>query len=187
MAALNYLQSAGIVVEAVAGKLRASPVELITPELHKYLIEHKSELLAELRAANDTAQAPAPWLQLLVLANGRVIQQCGDLAAADVKQRSGQRYGGELLAVVAVPGYQRPLTEAEIVKALAGTLPPPTITPQPSSAWLVRVARLLGVQSGELLDGGHLEQCDLIELAGTDPAQVAGAIRSSPAWISRAL
>ncbi len=131
-------------------------------------------------AANDHQRNA--WLKLLVLADGRVIQHCSDLAAADLEQGARQRYGGNLLAVVGAPDYQRPLVESEIVKALAGTLASPLSTPPPSSAWLVRVARLLGVQPSELLDGGHLEPHDLTELAGTDPRQVAALIRTHPAW-----
>lgn len=55
----------------------------------------------------------------------------------------------------------------------------------PSSVWLARVARLLGTRPAELLVRGHLEQCDLIELAGTDAEQVAATIRTNPAWINR--
>lgn len=144
------------------------------------LAAHKSALLIELEAANDHQRNA--WLKLLVLADGRVIQHCSDLAAADVEQSARQRYGSNLLAVVGVPDYQRPLAESEIVKALAGTLASPLPTPQPSSAWVVRVARLLDVQPGDLLDAGHLEPHDLTELAGTDPRQVAALIRTHPAW-----
>lgn len=57
--------------------------------------------------------------------------------------------------------------------------------PMPSSAWLARVARLLGTRPAVLLEGGHLELHDLAELAGTDAALVADTIRASPAWINR--
>lgn len=57
--------------------------------------------------------------------------------------------------------------------------------PMPSSAWLARVARQLGIRPAELLEGGHLEPHDLIELAGTDATLVADTIRNSPAWINR--
>lgn len=57
--------------------------------------------------------------------------------------------------------------------------------PMPSSAWLIRVARLLGTCPDVLLDGGHLEPHDLAELAGTDAGLVADTIRASPAWINR--
>lgn len=144
------------------------------------LAAHKSALLIELEAANDHQRNA--WLNLLVLADGRVIQHCSDLAAADVEQSARQRYGN-LLAVVGVPGYRCPLKESEILKALAGTLSPPAPLPEPSSAWLVRVARLLGVQPCDLLSGGYVSPQDLAEQAGACPEQVACLIRASPAWI----
>lgn len=57
--------------------------------------------------------------------------------------------------------------------------------PMRPSVWLAHVARLLNTCPGILLEEGHLEQHDLVELAGTDPALVATAIRASPAWINR--
>lgn len=184
MAALDYMHRAGLTVEAVADKLRVSPVERITPEVCQYITDHKAALLAEL----TTAMPPQPrtWLHLLVLADGRVIQRTGDLDTATVKEKARLQFGEELLAVVAVPGFERLLSLEEIAKALAGTLAAPAALPAPSSAWLVRVARLLGTRPAELLDGGHLEQHDLIELAGSDAALVAETIRSSPTWINRA-
>lgn len=182
MAALDYLSRAGLTVEAVAGKLRASPVERITPELRRFIIEHKVELLVELTAANEITP---PWLHLLALADGRVIQRAGEQSTIHVEEEAHRHYGDDLLAVVAMPGFERPLTEAEIVKALAGTLAAPDPSPPPSSVWLARVARLLGTRPADLLEGGHLEQHDLAELAGTDASQVADTIRSSPAWINR--
>ena len=182
MAALDYLSRAGLTVEAVAGKLRASPLERITPELRQYIVAHKVELLIELAAANEITP---PWLHLLALADGRVIQRCGEQSTVRIEEEARREFGDDLLAVVAVPGFERPLTEAEIVKALAGILAAPASPPPPSSVWLARVARLLGTRPAELLEGGHLEQCDLAELAGTDTSQVADTIRSSPAWINR--
>lgn len=184
MAALDYLHRAGLTVEAVAGKLRASPVERITPELRRFIVEHKVELLIELSAANDPLQ-PRVWLHLLALADGRVIQRCGEQSTVRIEEEARREFGDDLLAVVAVPGFERPLTEAGIVKALAGTLAAPASPPPPSSVWLARVARLLGTRPAELLEGGHLEQHDLAELAGTDAAMVAATIRTSPAWINR--
>lgn len=184
MAALDYLHRAGLTVEAVAGKLRASPVERITPELRGFIIEHKVELLIELAAANDPLPSRA-WLHVLALADGRVIQHCGEQATVLVDKEARLRFGDQLQAVVAAPGYERPLTEEEIAKALNGTLAEPTALPPPSGAWLARVARLLGTRPVVLLKGGQLEQRDLVELAGTDAAQAAKTILNSPAWINR--
>lgn len=48
MPALDYLSRAGLVAEAVDGKLRVAPAERITPEARQYIITHKAALLAEL-------------------------------------------------------------------------------------------------------------------------------------------
>lgn len=183
MAALDYLHRAGLTVEAVADKLRVSPRERITPEARQYITDHKAALLAELTAAIQPQ--PRSWLHLLALVNGQVIQRTSDLDTATVEQEARLQFGGELLAVVAVPEFERLLSLEEIAKALAGTLAAPAALPPPSSVWLARVARLLGTRPAELLDGGYLEQHDLVELAGSDAAQVAETIRSSPAWINR--
>lgn len=182
MAVLDYLHRAGLTVEAVADKLRVSPRERITPEARQYITDHKAALLAELA----TAMPPRAWLHLLALADGRVIQRTGDLGTATVEQEARLQFGEELLAVVAVSGFERLLSLEEIAKALAGTLTAPAALPPPSSVWLARVARLLGTRATELLDRGYLEQRDLIELAGSDAAQVAETIRSSPTWLNRA-
>jgi hypothetical protein len=55
----------------------------------------------------------------------------------------------------------------------------------PSSAWLSRVAGLLGTSPAVLMEEGHLEPHDLVELAGADVVLVADTIRASPAWIDR--
>ncbi|KII32987.1 hypothetical protein NL64_10290 [Pseudomonas fluorescens] len=57
--------------------------------------------------------------------------------------------------------------------------------PVPSSAWLSRVARLLETCPAVLLEEGHLESHDLVELADADVVLVADIIRASPAWIGR--
>lgn len=187
MAALDYLTRAGLTAEAVAGKLRVSPAERITPEIRLYITNHKGALLAELEAANDTA--PTIWLHLLALADSSVVQVTCEQTTAQAEQDARRRYGDALLRVVPVPGFRRYLTEREVVEALAGTLPCPAPapgpTPAPSSLWLARVARLLGTRPADLLEGGHLEPCDLEELAGTDAALVADLIRNSPHWIDR--
>ena len=134
-----------------------------------------------------TTNGPRPdrvWLHLMVV-DGRVTQRTGDQKTAIIKGEAHMRYGDKLLAVVPVPGFDRPLTEDEVINALAGTLGAPAALPLPSDAWLFRIARLLGVQPAELLDGRHLEPHDLIEQAGTAPELVAETIRRSPAWISR--
>lgn len=55
MAALEYLAKAGLTVEAVAGKLRASPADRLTPEIREFIGANKATLLAELQAANQQA------------------------------------------------------------------------------------------------------------------------------------
>jgi hypothetical protein len=129
-------------------------------------------------------RADRVWLHLMVV-DGCVTQRTGDQKTAIIKGEAHMRYGDKLMAVVPVPGFERPLTEEEVIKALAGTLGAPAALPLPSDAWLFRVARLLGVQPAELLDSGYLEPHDLIEQAGTAPELVAETIRRSPAWISR--
>jgi hypothetical protein len=57
--------------------------------------------------------------------------------------------------------------------------------PMLSSAWLTRVAHLLGTRPAVLLEERHLEPHDLVELANTDVLLVADIIRVSPAWIGR--
>ncbi|MNZ12503.1 hypothetical protein D3C78_293810 [compost metagenome] len=184
MAAMDYLRRAGLTVEAVADKLRVSPRERITQEARQYITDHKAALLAELTAA--VPPQPRSWLHLLVLADGRVIQRIVDLDTATVEKGARLQFGEELLAVVAVPGFERLLSLEEIAKALAGTLAAPAALPPPSSVWLARVARLLGTRPTELLDGEYLEQHDLVELAGSDAVLAAETIRSNPAWINRA-
>jgi hypothetical protein len=182
MAALDYLHRAGLTVEAVAGKLRVSPVEWITPEHRQYIVAHKVELLVELAAANEITAAPATWLHLLVLADGRVIQRCGERSTANVEAEARLHYGDDLLAVVAVPGFERPLTEAEIEKAQAGTFAAPAVPPPSSSTWLARVARPLVCSPAYLLERGYLDQHDIEELQHLPPRTVANLIRSGPHW-----
>ncbi|MHC8316704.1 hypothetical protein [Pseudomonas sp. LB3P31] len=182
MAALDYLLRAGLTAELNGDKLRLRPADRITNADRLYVREHRVELIAELNAANDPTLC---WLHLLVLAGGYVVQACGDIDTAITKQKAHQQHGDTLLAVVAAPGFERPLSEAEIVKALTGTLATSSPTPAPSSLWLPRVARLLGTRPAVLLEGGHLESRDLTELIGTDAALVADAIRTSLAWVNR--
>lgn len=65
MAALDYLRRAGLTVEAVADKLRISPFERITPELHRFIVEHKAGLLAELGAGSNQPAPARPALRLV--------------------------------------------------------------------------------------------------------------------------
>lgn len=187
MSKLHYLTSAGLAVQAIGGKVRLSPSELITDALRQYVRTHKAELLLELNAVDPTAspESQSPWLNLLVLDNGVVIQQTGRASMAAIKSAALIRFGNALLTVVPVLGFERPLTEAEIIKALSGTLGKPAPARAPSSLWLTRVARTLGTTTADLLDNGHIEQHDIAEMAGTDPLAVAKLIRTSPAWLSR--
>lgn len=182
MAALDYLHRAGLIAELNGNKLRLRPADRITDADRIYVRDHRVELIAELNAANDP---PLCWLHLLVLADGHVVQACGEIDTAITKQKAHHQHGDALLAVVAAPGFKRPLSEAEIVKALTGTLAAPVSTPAPSGLWLPRVARLLGTRPAVLLEEGHLEPHDLAELAGADVVLVADTIRASPAWINR--
>lgn len=143
----------------------------------------------EMAAANEnTVASPlSAWLHLLALADGHVIQRAGDLSTASVVEHARGQWGDNLLTVVPVFGFERPLSEQEIVKALAGALGAPSPPHAPLGDWLARIAHCLGVRPNELLEEGHLEQHDLIELADTNPELVAEAIQQSPAWINRPL
>ncbi|MGG7675763.1 hypothetical protein [Pseudomonas sp. WC2] len=55
----------------------------------------------------------------------------------------------------------------------------------PPNSWLFAVASLLGTRPAVLLEEGHLEPHDLVELADADVVRVADIIRASPAWIIR--
>lgn len=182
MAALDYLRRAGLTAELNGNKLRLRPADRITDADRLYVRDHRVELIAELNAANDPTLC---WLHLLVLADGHVVQACGDIDSAIATQKAHQQHGDTLSTVVAIPGFERPISEAEIVKALTGTLPTPSPTPTPSSLWLPRVARLLGTHPAVLVEEGHLEPHDLAELADADVVLVADTIRVSPAWINR--
>jgi hypothetical protein len=188
MSAADLIRRAGeagiILTAGQDGRLQLSADRQPAAELLAELVAHKVEIIAALRAVNDPQQ-PRAWLHLLTLNNGGVIQHCGDTDTAAAEQAARLLYGGSFQGVVPVPGFERPLSEGAIVKALAGTLGAPSPIPESSNIWLSRVARLLGVRPGMLLDGGHLERHDLTELAGTDPEQVADTIQRSPAWVER--
>lgn len=183
MTAIELLRRATAAGIAIAveqdGRLQLRAKQAPAADLLADLATHKAGIIAILNRTSS-------WLHLLALADGRVIQRTGNLDTAAIDEEAQLQFGGELLAVVAVPGFERLLSLEEIAKALAGTLAAPAALPPPSSAWLARVARLLGTRPAELLDGGHLEQHDLVELADSDAALVAETIRSSPAWINRA-
>jgi hypothetical protein len=92
---------------------------------------------------------------------------------AGLQLQADRQPSGELLAELIAHKF-------EIIAALSAANDPPA-----SSAWLARVARLLGIWPAELLEGGHLEPHDLAELAGMDAALVADKIRVGLAWINR--
>jgi hypothetical protein len=62
MAVLNSLSRAGLAVAIKSNRLRVTPEDRITADLHQFVHDHKSELLAELIAAGDP-QATAEPLQ----------------------------------------------------------------------------------------------------------------------------
>lgn len=183
MTAIELLRRATAAGIAMAveqdGRLQLRAKQAPAADLLADLATHKAEIIAILNRTST-------WLHLLVLADGQVIQRTGDLDTAIVEEGARLQFGGELLAVVAVPEFERLLSLEEIAKALAGTLTAPAALPPPSSVWLARVARLLGTRPAELLEGCHLEPHDLVELAGVDAELVAATIRDSPAWINRA-
>lgn len=182
MAALDYLHQAGLTVELTGEKLRLSPAERITDVVRLYVREHREELIVELHACNDAAHG---WLHLLVLSDGNVVQTSSTLGTATVERHARQRYQDRLLAVVSVPGIERFLLDDQIVKALAGALAPPAPSTTLPSTWLARVARLMGVRPGVLLEEEHIELHEIAEMASTAPEDVAQLIRSSSAWINR--
>jgi hypothetical protein len=66
VAALDYLRVAGLAVELEGERLRVTPADRITADLRQFVRDHRAELVADLRAANDAQtaaeppQAPAP-------------------------------------------------------------------------------------------------------------------------------
>lgn len=141
----------------------------------------ESQKIAEsLCAACDS---PA-WLHLLVLGNGKVIQNCGFLSTDEVQHGARHRHGADLLAVVAVPGIEHVLNDKEVAKALAGTLRGHS---QPAYAmcakdWLRRVADLLECSPIYLLEQGFIDNHDMHEQRHQPPQAVAKLIRTNPNW-----
>ena len=170
----------------VDGKLKLRAELEPPPSLVAELVGHKTDILTILRAEKVSTSPSYTWLHLVVLVDGSVIQSASSLTTAAIKQSASQRYGDNLLAVKAVNGFERFLTEPEIIQALAGTLNAP-VTQPPSAAWLARVARLVGTRPSALLESQHLEQHDLIELAGVDASLVADSIRATQTWSLRQL
>lgn len=110
-------------------------------------------------AAELIHRASEAGVELMVMQNGRL------------QLRADRQPSADLLAELVAH-------KVEIITALNAAN-----DPMLSSALLAHVARLLNTRPGVLLEGGHLEQRDLVELAGTDPALVADVIRTSPTWI----
>jgi hypothetical protein len=176
MAALDYLNGCGLTVEAINGKLRLSPIELVTDDVRRYMQQHRTDVLTEI------TYAPQAWLHLLVLESGAVVQHFLEQTTAEVEQDAWRRHGALLLSVVPVPGIQRALTDEEIDKALAGTLakqPTPIID---DGHWLRRVAAHLDASPEYLMKQGFLDWHDLVEQQHQLPKTVACLIRSNPAW-----
>jgi hypothetical protein len=180
-------------LEKVRKDAEVEPTKLTEPSFVSFVSNpqgcFQEKTSPELTAANESCAVvpPSTWL-LLVLHDGHVIQQCVtglDMATASIEQRTCQQYGDSLLSVVTVPGFERPLSEEEIVKALAGTLGAPAVIPVSTCHWLPRVAQLLGVLPTDLLEGGYLDAHDLIEQTSASAEQLAEQIRRGPAWIAR--
>lgn len=184
---LHCATVAGVEVSVgMDGKLKLRADQEPPPELIAKLAAHKTDIITILRAAKVSTSPSPTWLHLIVLADGRVIPSASSLTIAAIKQSASQRYGDNLLAVKAVNGFERFLTEPEIIQALAGTLNAP-VTQPPSAAWLARVARLVGTRPSALLESQYLEQHDLIELAGVDASLVADSIHTTQTWSTRPL
>jgi hypothetical protein len=183
MAAIEYLQRAGLAVEVIGGNLRLSPVDRITDAVRVFVREHKPELLAE-------AAEPLPvsaWLWLLLMDGGEIIQRTASgMDQRGVEKLAKRDYGDDLAQVVPMPGLTHCLTGSELERYRAGLPIVRTPAPAPTNLCLARVARHLGVRPAELMQMGFLTDDDVSMYAGADPAEVAALIRSNPAWINRA-
>ena len=176
MATLDYLKGCGLTVEAIDGKLRLSPIELITDDVRRYVQQHRTDLLTE------TTHAPLIWLHLLVLESGAVVQHFREQTTAEVEQSAQRRYADPLLSVVPVPGIERALTDEEIAMALAGTLTQQPTPVMDGEDWLRRVADQLGASPDYLMEKGFIDRHDLAVQQHQSPKAVASLIRSNPAW-----
>ncbi|WP_434135920.1 hypothetical protein JQR88_06135 [Pseudomonas luteola] len=191
MAALDYLRQVGLRAESIGGRLRLRPSERITDAVRHFVRNHKNEILAELLPTNSAASKPPSCWLVLAMKDGSVIQRsCTGSDAAEAVDKAHQQYGEALLNVKALPDCERPLTNADIFQARAGTLASSAFIPVPpeqSTLCLALIADLLNTSPAELLAHRHLEQYDLTELFSVDPKQVAAIIRASPAWLTRAM
>lgn len=172
-------------IEIVVGQngiLNLSAAHKPPSELLADLATYKTEIISVLSAANESHPPPHAWFHLLLLADGQVIQRAGNSTTERMKETALKKYKNDLITVVAVTGFNRFLTDREIIKALAGTLDAPKGTPLPSGAWLARIARLVGIPIEELLEYKILEQHDLIELSEVNASLVAESIRQKLAW-----
>lgn len=86
MKVLEELQRAGLTVEAIGGRLRASPADRITPECRRLIVQHKALLLAALggqhaevdRGTIRTAATAGPeWLEARNQLHGHIFN-CQD-------------------------------------------------------------------------------------------------------------
>ncbi len=183
MAAIEYLQRAGLAVEVIGGNLRLSPADRITDAVRVFVRDHKSELLTE---AAEPLPASA-WLWLLLMVGGEIIQSTvTGMDQRGVERLAKRDHGDALAQVVPMTGLTQRLTGVELERYRAGLPIARTPAPAPANLWLVRVARHLGVRPSELMQAGLLTDDDVTECAGADPAEVAALIRRNPAWINRA-
>jgi hypothetical protein len=66
MAAIEYLQRAGLAVEVIGGNLRLSPVDRITDAVRVFVHDHKPALLVEAKAYRPEAAGAAWWRGVLL-------------------------------------------------------------------------------------------------------------------------
>ncbi len=117
-AAMDYLNTLGLVPRLEDGRLKVAPASRVTAESRQWIQEHKPDLIAELQQA--THKCPPGPLVLLVLDSGQIIQTMTDRPPGAVEQRARKAHGQHLLTVVAVPGAERFLADGELAPALNG-------------------------------------------------------------------